>query len=65
MNTIPYNLVFVNTFVQQISKNGAYRYGCLRRFGRPDKQMRSICRVDKIRRRFCAGMNVADDLAKP
>jgi hypothetical protein len=25
-----------------------YRSGCLRRFGRPNKQMRSICRADKM-----------------
>jgi hypothetical protein len=29
---------------------------CLRRFGRPDKQMRSICRADKMYRNSGVGM---------
>jgi hypothetical protein len=39
--------------------------GCLRRFGGPNRKMRSIFRADKMWRRFCVGMSVAIDLAKP
>jgi hypothetical protein len=35
----------------------------LRRFGRPNKQMRSICRVDKMCRSNGVGMSEANDLA--
>jgi hypothetical protein len=37
--------------------------GCLRRFDRPNKQMRSICRAGKMWRSNGMGMSAANDLA--
>jgi hypothetical protein len=33
-----------------------YRSGCMRWFGGPDKEMRSISRADKLWQRFAVGM---------
>jgi hypothetical protein len=62
-NNILSQTIFLSSIYSKISKNGAYRSGCLRRFGGPNKQMRSICRADKMWVEAGVGMSEANDLA--
>jgi hypothetical protein len=48
-----------------VSKIISPTFRLLRRFGGPDKQTRSVCRADKMWRRFAVGMSEANDLGKP